>query len=126
MPKRWGKYAEAEQGTAPFVARVAGFKTYFEFLSQRDLVRTDLTLKEFVYVLSAILMGFYTVKPLLPDEFLLTDAEIADRIADTVRHTLETSRRLSDDELREVSRVFLDYLDQGIALYEAQFQQEMG
>lgn len=76
-------------------------------------------------MLSAIVMGFYLVAPLMPTELTLADEELADLIAEAVQRSLESGRSVSVEELQIVSRAFLEYLNRGIALYEAQFQHEL-
>lgn len=121
-----GKFAHSEHSSAAFIERVAGFKIYLEFLRQQGLVRTDLSVREQVYMLSAIVMGFYLIAPWMPDELTLTDEELADRIGETVQRSLESSRSPTADELQIISQTFLEHLDRGIALYEAQFQHDLG
>jgi AcrR family transcriptional regulator len=40
-----GKLAQREHSNADYIERLAGFTTYLEFLRQRELVRTDLSLQ---------------------------------------------------------------------------------
>jgi AcrR family transcriptional regulator len=124
-PDALGKYAQGEHGTDAFVERLAGFKVHLDFLRQRGLVRTDLSIEQQVYVLSAIVMGFYFVAPMMPAELTFSEAELADLMADSVQRALESDRVPSADELRQLSEAFLAQLDHGLALYEAQFLQEL-
>ncbi len=120
-----GKFAEGEHSTAAFTERLAGFNVHLEFLREHGLVRTDLSVRDQVYMLSAIVMGFYNVEPLMPPEFRLTDEELAERMAETVQRALESGRVASAEELQAISQTFIEQLDRGVALYEAQFQQEL-
>ncbi|MCL5995505.1 MAG: TetR/AcrR family transcriptional regulator [Chloroflexi bacterium] len=120
-----GKFAHSEHSSAAFIERVAGFKIYLEFLREHGLVRTDLSMREQVYMLSAIVMGSYLIAPWMPDELTLTDEELADLVADTVQRSLESGRSASADELQVISHTFLEQLNRGIALYEAQFQHDL-
>jgi len=52
-------------------------------LREQDLVRTDLSLRAQVYMLSAIFAGFFLVAPLMPDELTLSDEELAELLAET-------------------------------------------
>jgi hypothetical protein len=72
-------------------------------LREQDLVRTDLSLRAQVYMLSAIFAGFFLVAPLVPDEFMLSDEELADLMAETVHCTLEPGRAVPSDALQTAS-----------------------
>jgi AcrR family transcriptional regulator len=120
-----GKLAHSEHRSAAYAERLAGFKTYLEFLREHDLVRTDLSLQAQVYMFSAIFVGFFLVAPLVPDEFTLSDEELADLMAETVHCTLEPSSSVTSDELQSASHIFLQYLNRSTAIVQEQFQQEM-
>ncbi len=106
-----GKLAHREQSSAAYAERLTGFKTYLEFLREHDLVRTDLSLRAQMYMLSAIFAGFFLVAPLMPEEFTLSDEELADLIAETVHCTLEPGRSVPSGELQTASHTFIQYLD---------------
>jgi AcrR family transcriptional regulator len=118
-----GKLAHSQQSSAAYAERLAGFTTYLEFLREHDLVRTDLSLRAQVYMVSAIFMGFFLIAPLMPDELALPDEEIAELLAETVHCTLESDRAASSEELQTVSRAFMQYLHRDIAIVQEQFQQ---
>ncbi len=120
-----GKLAHSEHSSAASTERLEGFKTYLELLREQDLVRTDLSLRAQVYMLSAIFAGFFLVAPLMPDEFMLSDEELADLLAETVHCTLEPSRAVSSDALQTVSHAFMQYLNRAMAIAQEQFQQEV-
>ncbi len=119
-----GKLAQGEQRSATYAEQLAGFTTYLEVLREQGLVRTDLSLKAQVYIFSAIFTGFFLVAPLMPDDFTLSDEELAEVMAETVHCTLEPARATSDEALQTVSRAFLQYLDHAIALRQEQIQEE--
>jgi AcrR family transcriptional regulator len=118
-----GKLAHSEQSSVAYAERLAGFTIYLEFLREHDLVRTDLSLRAQVYLLSAVFMGFFLVAPLMPDELVLSDAELADLLAETVRCTLGSNRAVATDELQNVSHSFMQYLNRDIAAAQEQLQQ---
>ena len=120
-----GKLAQSEYSSAAYTERLEGFKTYLELLREHDLVRTDLSLRAQVYMLSAIFAGFFLVAPLMPEEFTLSDEELADLMAETVHCTLESGRSVPSDELQTVSHAFMQYLNRAIALAQEQFQKEV-
>ena len=120
-----GKFAQGEHGTAALVERLAGFTAHLEFLRAHGLVRTDISVQEQVYILGSIMMGFYFIAPLMPPELTLADERLATLMAETVQRALESDRSPSVEELQTISQAFIEQLDRGIALYEAQFQKEL-
>lgn len=120
-----GKLAPGERNSAAYVERIAGFKSYLELLRRYGLVRTDLSLQVEVHIWSAVFAGFFLGAPLMPDEFNLSDAELAEVMAETIQRTLETGQRVSSEGFQEVSQTFRQYLEQGVALLEEQLRQEM-
>ena len=120
-----GKLAHSEHSSAASAERLAGFKTYLELLREHDLVRTDLSLRAQVYMFSAIFAGFFLVAPLVPDEFTLSDEELAELMAETVHCTLESGRSVPSDDLQTVSHAFMQYLNRAIAVAQEQFQKEV-
>ncbi len=63
--------------------------------------------------------------PLMPDEFILSDEELAELMAETVHCTLEPGRSVPSDELQTVSYIFMGYLNRDIAFRQEQFQHEV-
>jgi len=120
-----GKLARRDYSSAAYTERLTGFKTYLEFLREHDLVRTDLSMRAQVYMLSATFAGFFLVAPLMPEEFTLSDEEIADLMAEAVHCTLEPGRPTRSDELQTISHIFMQYLDRDTAIRQEQYQQEV-
>ena len=118
-----GKLAHSHHSSEAYAERLTGFTTYLEFLRDHDLVRTDLSLRAQVYMLSAIFLGFFLVAPLLPGELTLSDEEIAELLAETVHRTLESDRAVSADVLESVSHVLMQYVNRDAAIVQEQFQQ---
>lgn len=113
-----GKLAHSEHGSTAYLERLTGFQSYLEFLRERALVRTDLSLRAQVYAISAIFMGFLMVTPLMPRELTLPDDESAVLIAETIHRTLETDRPVSPEELQEASQRFAQYMERTITFQE--------
>jgi AcrR family transcriptional regulator len=119
-----GKLVHSEHRGTAYLERLAGFTTYLELLRDHNLVRTDLNLRAQVYMVSAIFMGFFLVAPLMPSEYVLSDEELADLLAETVHCTLESGRSIASDEVQPVSHAFMQYLDRATAITKEEFQQE--
>ena len=120
-----GKLAHREQSSAAYAERLTGFNTYLELLREQDLVRTDLSLRAQVYMLSAIFTGFFLVAPLMPDEFTLSDEELAELMAETVHCALEPGRAVPSAALQTASHAFMQYLNRDIAIVQEPFQLEV-
>ena len=118
-----GKLVHSEQSSAAYAERVAGFSTYLEFLREQGLVRTDLSLRAQVYMLSAIFMGFFVIGPLMPEGFTLPDEELAELLAETVHRTFEVARPVAPDELQTIDQTFAQYLDRDMNSLQAQLRQ---
>lgn len=120
-----GKLAQSENSGAAYVEKLTGFNAYLEFLREHGLVRTDLNLQSQIFVFSAIFLGFFLTTPLMPEEFALSDEELADLMAETVHCTLERDRSVSSGELKAVSQAFMRYLDHAVAVAQGKLQQEL-
>jgi AcrR family transcriptional regulator len=120
-----GKLAHSEYSSTAYAERLMGFKTYLEFLREHGLARTDLSLRAQVYIFGAIFAGFFLVAPLMPDEFTLSDEDLADLMAETVHRTLEPARGFPSDELQTASDAFMQYLNRAMANAQEQFLQEL-
>ncbi|GER91713.1 TetR family transcriptional regulator [Dictyobacter vulcani] len=120
-----GKLAQGEQSRTAHVEKLMGFNVYLELLRDYGLIRTDLSLRAQIYMFSAIFMGFFFVAPLMPDEYTLSDEELADLMAETVHRTLEADRPVPADELQTISQNFMHYLDLAVEKAQTQFQKEV-
>lgn len=121
-----GRLAQDTFATDSYAERLAGFNVYLEFLRQRGLVRTDMSLAAQVVTSSAIIMGFFLTAPLLPPELALSDEEIADLIGEAVHRALETDRPIPFEEYQTISRAFLEYYDRIMAAAHEQLRREIG
>ncbi len=118
-----GKLAHNEQRSAASTENMMGFSTYLALLQELGLVRSDLSLQTQVYTFSAIFTGFFLVAPLLPEEFMPTDEELAELMAETVHRILEPAGAISAEALQTASHAFLQYLERSIELAHKEFQQ---
>ncbi len=109
-----GEIARMKQGTTRYKEKLASFKVYFEVLRNQGLIRTDLSPKQEVYMLSAIFTGFMLVDPLLPDEFKLSDEEAAEMLAEAVRRTFEPDQPTPPAAAQIASRAFDHYFEHAI------------
>lgn len=120
-----GKVARREHRDAAYTEQLAGFNAYLELLREQGLVRTDLSIRVQGYMMSAIFIGFFFVAPFMPDEYKLSDEEIADMIAETIHCTIEAGHSVPSDKLQATSDTFRQYLDQYTARAREKFQHEL-
>ena len=120
-----GKLTQSPENKSAYLEKLMGFKIYLEFLREHGLVRTDLSLQAQVYIFSAIFTGFFLVAPLMPDEFMPSDEEIAELMAETAHCTLEAHRPVPPDELQAASATFMQYLTHSTQVVHEQFQKEL-
>lgn len=106
-----GEIARMKQKTTRYQEKLMNFNAYLEVLRSQGLIRTDLSLKQEIYILSAISTGFLLVDPLLPDELKLSDEEAADMVAETIRRTFETTQPTSPQASQAASQAFDHYFD---------------
>jgi len=118
-----GKLAQGQHSSAAYAERLLAFKTYLEFLREHELVRTDQSLAEQVYVVSAIFMGYFLVAPLMPAEFRPADEQMAELLAETVQRTLAPADSAKPAEQHAAAQVFEQYLSRAIAAAQQQLQQ---
>jgi AcrR family transcriptional regulator len=120
-----GKLAHSEYPSAAYVERMTGFTNYLEVLRAHDLVRTDLSLRAQVYMVSAVFMGFFLVAPLVPAAFALSDEERAELMAESLDRALAPSGISSPAALQNASSAFAEYLNRSIAIAHEQFQRAL-
>jgi AcrR family transcriptional regulator len=121
-----GKLAHSESSRILVMEKLTGLQVYLEFLREQGLVRTDLSPRAEMHLLSVIFLGFFLVPPLLPDDLALTDEEMADLMAETVRSTLEIDRPVAAEQDRAAGENFMGYLNRFTAVVQDQLQQEVG
>jgi AcrR family transcriptional regulator len=119
-----GKLAYSEHSSAANQERLATFKTYLEVLRKHGLVRADLSLQAQAYTLSAVFMGFFVIAPMVPDEMLPSDNDIAELIAETVHRTLEIDHAVPSEQLQPLYTAYLEYLNSQLEIAQERFRQE--
>ncbi|GAC1696646.1 MAG: helix-turn-helix domain-containing protein [Ktedonobacteraceae bacterium] len=121
-----GEMARMKHRNSRYKERMANFNVYFETLRSQGLIRTDLGLRQEIYIVSAVSTGFLLVDPLLPDELKLSDEEAAEMLAETLRRTFEPSNPVLSGVSRAASQAFEHYFEDTVEGMKAENQQEMG
>lgn len=120
-----GKMAQSEFTTATYIERLEGFHAYLEALRQRDLIRSDLSVRAQMHIVGAVYAGFFLGGPMMPQELALPDEEVAELMAETIQRTLQPDDAFSSGEMEAVTRAYLESVNRLIALVEEQFRQEL-
>ena len=107
-----GELVTHEYSTASYQAQLQGYITLMEILREHGLVRSDVGLREQVFLVSAISWGCVTIDRLLPDDFRFSDEEVVEMMTATLRRVLEPDRPPTGEERQEEKRLFKAYLDQ--------------
>ncbi len=101
------------------------FKTYFTVLHEQGLIRPDIDMKHFVYLLSAITIGFLVVDPFLLQEYKVSDETAADLLAETVKRTFASSPAATLDQQQELMQAYNQYVEDGINLLKEEDHKEL-
>ncbi len=121
-----GEIARMKYGTNRYQERLLNFTTYFEVLRNQGIIRSDLSPKAEIYMLSAISTGFLLVDPLLPNEFKLSDEEVAEMLAETIRRTFAPTQQSTTPEASQAATQAFDrYFEQSIEGMKEEAPQNM-
>lgn len=118
-----GKLAQSEHSTDAYNERLSGFEAYLSLLRDHGMVRNDLSLRAQVYMVGAIFMGFFLVAPLMPEQFSLTDEEIAELLAETVHRALELGNGSADGQ-QAAQRSVDELFDRDAAMLRSQSRED--
>jgi len=84
-----GELTHNESGKKDLEQRLNLTESFLTFLRSRGLIRTDIDLHAQVQMFITIAIGFLTANQFLPDAYQISDEEIANMAAETVRRTFE-------------------------------------
>ncbi len=119
-----GELVQSDYATTAAQQNMANFKLYLEVLRDQGLLRTDLDMKQLIYLVTAIMMGFLLVDPFLPEELKVSDEEAADMLADTIKRTFASSTPTTSDKQQEVTHAFNRYFEGEVDMLKAQEHRE--
>lgn len=120
-----GELARKEYATEDYEERATRFIAFLEFLRGLGLVRNDMSIRQELYILTALAMGVLLVDPWLPDEFKLSDEEAVELMTESVRRTFEPRQTVTQSELQEATDVFNQYINRVVEITKEQVQKEM-
>ena len=114
-----GELASREYSSATYPQRIENYKQFLTFLRVQGLVSNDISIREQTYIFSAVWIGFLLAEQWMPDEFKVSDDEMAELLADTVQRALEPRSNEHGNEkeaesLQASSTALNAYLDQEV------------
>ena len=122
-----GELARKEDGTPAANERVSIVVSMIQLLREQGLIRTDLSVKELIYMYSAITMGFILIEPFMPQELLLSDEEAVEVMADALKRAFEprTPAASSEIEIAAASQIINHYFEITVNSIKEQDQKEI-
>lgn len=115
-----GQLARSEGGELDVDQRTSVSQELIRHFRDKGLIRTDLSIKAQIYMLSAISMGFILIDQFLPDKYRLSPSEAVELLEETVHLSFET-RTPTPIEQREA----IAQLDQAITTAHERDQKEL-
>ncbi len=104
---------------------IENFKIYFNVLHEQGLIRSDLDMKQLMYLVNAITVGFLLIDSFLPEEFKVADEMAADLLADTIKRTFASGVPTTLDKQHELTQAFNYYMDDGVNILKEQEYKEV-
>ena len=116
---------ELIQDEAVVQKSVDNFMVYFNTLREQGLIRTDLNMKQLIYLVNAITMGFLLSDQFLPEDFKVSDEIAGDLLAETVKRTFASGVPATSEKQRELTQAFNQYLDGSVDILKAQQEEAL-
>ena len=123
-PEVMGSWVQHEYNTSYARRRIEAFETFLKFLREQGLVRSDLSFREMVYMLTVITIGPLLVEPWLSEELRLSDEEMVNIVVDMTQRLLEVGSTPATATPQEVTTTMKDYITQAVDIIKEQ-QEEM-
>jgi AcrR family transcriptional regulator len=123
-----GEWLHKEYARASFVQQIAQPLALLEHYQGRGVVRDDIDVRQMVYMLKAITIGFLVIDQYMPADFKYSDEEIAEMTAEAIQKTFvppSPSDAQPDEQTRlELANNFIASLDNVLAIRNEQDQEE--
>jgi hypothetical protein len=110
-PETLGKWGHKQEHTGTYERRLAGYTALLDLSRKAGLVRTDMEMREQLYLLSVLSIGMLMADAWLPDEVKISDEQAVEVVSETVKRTLETPSSTPED-WAVVTREFDKYMEQ--------------
>jgi len=98
-----GELARLEQEDANYVTYAESFEGYLALLQKSGMVRTDLSMKQLIYLLGTIPLGFMLVDRYLPENLKMSDEETIELMTETIRRIFEPQTPVTSNTVKEAN-----------------------
>ena len=119
-----GELAQTNYAAEATQKSIDNFRVYFDLLRSQELIRTDVTLSQAVYLVNAISAGFLVIDSLLPPEFRFSDEEAADMLADTIQRTFASKASNMANTQQALKQAFDQYIEGAVDWLKEQEHKE--
>ncbi len=119
-----GELTQSEYATHASQETMKSFLIYYETLRGQGLIRSDLSVKQFVFMLTNITMGFLLSDPFIPDDFKLTNEEAAELLADTIKRTFASIAPVAPEQQQRLTQAFNQYVEHEVDALQQQQKNE--
>ncbi|MBV9691501.1 MAG: TetR/AcrR family transcriptional regulator [Ktedonobacteraceae bacterium] len=114
-----GPLVSRTQSSTTFTERIANSRLLLEFLRTYGIAGAEFDIREQIYILSAIWMGFLLIDPWMPDEYQFSDEAVAEMLAETVERLLAPHHMASEKAgdtgtAQQVAEALTRYIDQEV------------
>lgn len=106
-----GELTRFEQEDANYVTYAERFEDYLALLQKSGMVRTDLSMKQCIYLLGTIPMGFLLVDRYMPDDLKMSDEETIELMTETIRRTFEPQAPAASITSKEATTFLQQFLE---------------
>ena len=115
-----GEWMRKETASESYSQQVAQSLALVEHIRSTGVVRDDIDVRKYVYMLDAITMGFLVIDQYMPGDFKYSDEEIVEMTAEVVERTFASSPPSApepDEKTKQdISNTLTSYLDDVIIL----------
>lgn len=122
-----GELLQNSQGDLSFLVqqKVLFGQQLFEFFRSKGTLRTDQSLEKQLKIYRAIVTGFITTDPSLPEVYQSSPEEAAELMAETIHATLEPAEPVAPEVLREIKVVWDQSIQQFTQLLNERLEKEL-
>ena len=123
-----GEWLHKEYASASFVQQIAQPLALLEHYQACGVVRDDIDVRQMVYMLKAITIGFLVIDQYMPDDFKYSDEEVAEMTAEVIQKTFvppSPSDSQPDEKTKqELAHNFIASLDSVLTIRNERNQEE--
>jgi AcrR family transcriptional regulator len=120
-----GEWMRHEYNEESAAQRLERYNSFLNFLRDKGLIRTDLSILQANYILTMVTIGALMADPWLLEGYKVTDEEAAELVAETVQRVLEPRVPPTREAYQEISQSFSEYMDYEINAIKERHEKEL-